>query len=666
MAHHEPLKALGPVDWSDIPQDNLQTFLNETFSHAQAIIDSIPAAPAAPAGYLDPGTIQRPRAKTESAVNAPDHALPAPLRHDATALRNIEQLRKEWKEVKVNARENPHGMVVYKMSSKDGRGAWFARQSTHEGLSFEKWKAGLESEFQESMKVQGSPGSGNIRGIGADKRVEDREVEGAGHLEVFQLSAQFPGPTAPRDFITLFLTSDFSHAQPATSRAPREFMIVSKPCVHPECPPRDGIIRGQYESVEIIREVPCDAPGAPRRSMTSSDLAVDLNHAQPHQHTDGDRPMKIQWLMVTRSDPGGSVPRFMIERGTPPGIVGDAGKFLKWVDSRGHHPSGPDNQGDHGATGPSAAPTNQSSQSVHSAPGQATPANNVQHDHTRIVLPEAEINDLPPTNSSGLYGMITGALGLASSVVADGIRRQFIGLESDSSDTSSDTAPAQDHDNCSVRSDASSQNSFASALERYLTDENDLELNKVDGSIQSGETKFASNEPHEKELRRLHERRRKLDEKVAQMHERMHQRRAGESEKDAAQLAKARDKHEKEIAKQEAKYRRELQKLEEKRAQELRKAMERKRKQEEREKKNNLVVELEKTRTERDIARKQIEILEQQVGELQAQNTMLVAKMGKLMGGSTVTLGTGRERSDSSSTKSLATKNSDKSAPLAS
>ena len=32
-------------------------------------------------------------------------------------------------------------------------------------------------------------------------------------------------------------------------------MVVSKPCVHPHCPPRQGIIRGQYESVELIREV---------------------------------------------------------------------------------------------------------------------------------------------------------------------------------------------------------------------------------------------------------------------------------------------------------------------------------------------------------------------------------------------------------------------------
>src|SRR6201999_4204452 len=39
----------------------------------------------------------------------------------------------------------------------------------------------------------------------------------------------------------------------------------------------------------------------------------------------------VEWIMVTRSDPGGSVPRFLVERGTPGGIVADASKFLNWA-----------------------------------------------------------------------------------------------------------------------------------------------------------------------------------------------------------------------------------------------------------------------------------------------------------------------------------------------
>lgn len=74
-------------------------------------------------------------------------------------------------------------MTVYKLAGKDGKGAWFARRSVHEGLGFEKWKKGLQREFPETMEVQGGPGEGNIRGIGAEKRVERHVVEGVGMAE---------------------------------------------------------------------------------------------------------------------------------------------------------------------------------------------------------------------------------------------------------------------------------------------------------------------------------------------------------------------------------------------------------------------------------------------------------------------------------------------------
>jgi hypothetical protein len=43
-------------------------------------------------------------------------------------------------------------------------------------------------------------------------------------------------------------------------------------------------------------------------------------------------------------------------------------------------------------------------------------------------------------------------------------------------------------------------------------------------------------------------------------------------------------------------------------------------------------MELEKAKAERDMALKQIEILKETIGELQGQNTMLVAKLGRLGG----------------------------------
>jgi chromosome segregation ATPase len=178
-------------------------------------------------------------------------------------------------------------------------------------------------------------------------------------------------------------------------------------------------------------------------------------------------------------------------------------------------------------------------------------------------------------------------------------------------------------------SDTSSIRSFASALERSVTAENKSPDSITESQSETSRSNQAQTQG-DKELKKLEQRRKKLDEKVARLHERRQSKLQGEKEKDAATLAKMREKHEKEIAKQEEKYRREIKKLEEKREAEQRKAEERRRKALEREEKNNLSLELERVRAERDLARRQIEILEGQVGELQAQNTMLVRKLGKM------------------------------------
>lgn len=186
-SHHEPLSALGPVEWDDVPQDDLKTFLDDVFAESHTIIESIP--PLAQTGTAKPPPAGRARAQTDGAV-----ALDADMQRALALLKGHEaveqaqQLRKEWKEAKVNARDNPLDISVHKLSAKDGKGAWFARRSVHEGLEFDRWKAGLEREFRETMKVQGSPGSGNIRGIGAERVVEHHTVPDAGQAEGKTLS----------------------------------------------------------------------------------------------------------------------------------------------------------------------------------------------------------------------------------------------------------------------------------------------------------------------------------------------------------------------------------------------------------------------------------------------------------------------------------------------
>ncbi|KAG6038090.1 hypothetical protein E4U41_004559 [Claviceps citrina] len=648
-SHHEPLKALAPVDWNDVPRHDLKTFMNNSFGQAQIVIDSVPAADAADAAK--PAPTGRARAKTDSAVvysqhdgihaSSPIHDAP-PAAADAAQL--SARLRKEWKEIRTSPKDNPLGISVYKLPGKDGRGAWFARRSVHVGLSFARWKTGLRREFAESMRVQGSPGSGNIRGIGADRNVEHHVVEGAGHLDVFQLSAQFPGPTAPRDFITLLLTSDFSHPTEAEGqRQPprlRQYMIVSKPCVHPECPPRQGIVRGQYESVEVVREMPlgadsADAASANKRSLSSADLMSGEDRATNRAGDDvDDGPRAFEWLMITRSDPGGSVPRFLIEKGTPPGIIGDAGKFLDWVTAT-TAPDGDDTDGGlapaevPAAQNPGSAPT---STRTTSSIGQAQDAQRPSSQSQDAGI----IGDWTPS-STGLYGIITGALGVAGAIASE-LRSQFsIPLSFTSSQESlndSQAVPEEDEDGGAgagaddQSDDASSVRSFASAPEELdLAGEED----KAAGSSTACSDEKRP-QPLEKDLQKLLERRQKLDRNYTQFQERMQSKRQGIRDKDAASLARLRDKHDREAARQEAKYRRDMRKLEEKREQEERKAEARRRKAAERREKESLTLELEKARADRDVAVKEAQLLREQVGELQAQNTMLVARMGRLGG----------------------------------
>ncbi|KAG6126721.1 hypothetical protein E4U38_006764 [Claviceps purpurea] len=660
--HHQPLKALAPIDWNDIPQHDLATFLNDSFEQAQIAIDSVPSA-ATPATGVKTAATGRARAKTDSAVIYNPAPVPsAPLRDTAATAELSAQLRKEWKEIKTNPKDNPLGISVYKLAGKDGKGAWFARRSVHVGLSFEQWKTGLQKEFAESMNVQGAPGSGNIRGIGAEKAVEHRHVEDAGHLDVFHLSAQFPGPTAPRDFITLLLTSDFSHRMKADENPLRQYMIVSKPCVHPECPPRQGIIRGQYESVEIIREIPAeveddDGAGATRkRSLSSADLPSSDRHKSANLGRAGDdaggnpSPRAIEWLMITRSDPGGSVPRFLIEKGTPPGIIGDAGKFLDWITELTTAPNDDAEETKHANGGDSPfgeghitshhdrvaqkhRPTtsnNTQTQGLTQRPSQAFSQASSQSQN-------ADHSDWTPS-STGLYGIINGALGVAGAV-ASGLRSQ-LGIPSSFTSSSQDSLDSntqghQDmHDDADRQSDASSLRSFASALEKSITGEKAAPESSSIYSDESKSQRLPSLET--KDLQKLLERRQKLDRSYAQFQERMRSMREDAKEKDASSLAKLREKHDKEVAKQEAKYEREIRKLEEKRAQEERKAEARRMKVAERQEKSSLTLELEKARTDRDVAMKEIELLRGQVGELQAQNTMLVVKLGRVAGGGAV------------------------------
>ena len=179
-ALHSALQILGPAPYSSVPTEVAQAkqYLQDVFAKSELIINSVPPAP------LEEYFTSRARSNTTTSYASNISDISASSARSEPTDPSHAALQKEWgKPIKLAAKDNPLSIAVYKLSGKDGKGAWFARSSVHEGLSFKRWKLGFEREFLESLAVQGGPGEGNIRGIGADRRIENREVNGAGKIQ---------------------------------------------------------------------------------------------------------------------------------------------------------------------------------------------------------------------------------------------------------------------------------------------------------------------------------------------------------------------------------------------------------------------------------------------------------------------------------------------------
>lgn len=197
----EALASVAPIDFTSLPS-NLESFLRDSFRHGELIVNSIPPSPDAP-NSLPPPSSTTPNA----AQKASDTYSPA----SSTILdsRNAD-LQKSWgKPVKINAKDNPLGVVLYKMSGQDKGATWFARRSVHQGIGFEKWKNAWLAEFGESEKVEGGPGAGAIRGITADRRVETKQVDGVGAIN---------GAHAPWSSCVAITTDHYINCSMATFR----------------------------------------------------------------------------------------------------------------------------------------------------------------------------------------------------------------------------------------------------------------------------------------------------------------------------------------------------------------------------------------------------------------------------------------------------------------
>ena len=516
-------------------------------------------------------------------------------------------------------------------------------------------------------------------------------------LPVYHLSAQFPGPTTPRDFVTLLLTSSSALTSASSASAstisnlkdnlpefteyPRHFMVISKPCKHPDCPPRDGFIRGEYESIEFVREIPqtpqkvsstTDLPRYRRLSDASPSIEKEaiLRHARQQSadyiaiegRTRGktisfaesrdskakdesvdrnkdaeDDVHPVEWIMITRSDPGGSVPRFMVERGTPSGIVSDAGKFIDWACKRGTHsetPNAEENADEATELKVTEPPiTSRTGLETVNKNGQSTGLDGVAHDYEPSLQPTIPTQTPSSAQGNGIFASLANSAyssfeAYAPQAVIDRFpvhaseQSSSITLKAQSDDRSiaDPLIPTQEPPALSPVSSTTSIASFASA---------DSHLSSPPASLTSS-PKVAS---HERELAKLAARKQHIDAKFLKTREKETKNKEELTSKEAERLRKAEEKHAREIRKAEEKHEKEVQALEAKRKREESKSEEKMKRALDKDEKARLTREKEELRLELEMTKREKDILREQVGELQKENTGLVVRLGKLEGG---------------------------------
>lgn len=348
---HDALQCLKPTSWEAVPQspDELREYVCDIFKQSRLIAESLPDPPP-----YDNGTHRGGVPQTDPKV------VPSSARVGETDP-DITPLQKQWgKPIKMGGpKDNPLGVHVWKLSANDGGGQWFGRRSVHEGMSFARWQEKLSIEYDESLRVnrgkiaRGETPDSSVRGIGAEEKVESLELKDEdgvvlAWVTVYHVSAQFPRPTAPRDFVTMMVSSERGLQIGGTKQPGRSWIVVSRPCEHPDVPHKSGYLRGEYQSVEMVREIPRNETSSSSGSGKSGSTTGEGQKGRGSSDTKKERPdaaaedsggledehdemNPVEWIMVTRSDPGGSIPRWMVDKGTPRSVGADAAKFVDWA-----------------------------------------------------------------------------------------------------------------------------------------------------------------------------------------------------------------------------------------------------------------------------------------------------------------------------------------------
>ena len=664
---HEALKSLSPEHWEDLPEkDALSTYLNSCFTAAELICNSVP-----PAAHGTPFSASQPHLSTPNIAKSAKEMHASSVR-PAPPHKDHEDLQKHWgKPYKFSQKDNPHNVALYKMAGHDRHGAWFARHSVHEGIGFSKFKKAMARELPETLLTEGPPGAGAKRGLSAERRVEGIEIEGVGKMEVYQLSAQMPNPVSPRDFLTLLLSTDEALSEKSvtelpdagTKPVPRHLMVVSRPLDHPDAQPRSAFVRGQYESVELVREIPLhaakakstpnllssssatggDAPTGRERGATMG--AAESRSAEnlgPQAPSSDETPLDpelnpVEWIMVTRSDPAGGIPRFLVDRGTPDAMLGDVTKFLNWATSQEDIPDADEDL----EKQQKRSEEKEESIRRENEAGIPLAANGVGTAETSAR--EASGSDLAPaqTQEGGVVSTLTtsveaGVAAYAPTSVSNFVQGQ-LHPEQQAESRGRDLS-----DSSSSTSRSSSVDSFLSAdeMKRLSTapegppreSQENVSMASAASSGESSKIEKKNMSQHDKEILKIARQREKLDQKLAKKREAETNKLKQSQEKEESEQSKARERMEKEMRKTEERHRKEIEKLEHKREREARKAEEKKRKKEDMNKLSFVARERDEWRSQADLSKREADLLRDQVESLQRENTALVARVGKLGG----------------------------------
>jgi hypothetical protein len=397
------------------------------------------------------------------------------------------------------------------------------------------------------------------------------------------------------------------------------------------------MVRGQYESVEMIREIPLSS----KKSASTSDLLKhNRNKSRDRGNTIGfaesrgfdakgeniDRQENteddeaetnpVEWIMITRSDPGGGIPRFMVERNTPSSIVQDAGKFLDWACSKDFSPI---REEDELLTvdGHRESVDADRAFSMSEANGILAGVGTSIVDNPR---PTSFRRPSQRTMNRDEGGILTSLANTVEPYVPDALN------------------PLQRSSSRSSSISTSSMESFASA-EQFTTAPEGLPIDdsiptpstisEKSNSFLMSESTNQTSQQTSRELEKIEQKRQSMMSKLNSTREKQGKETQDASIKTAKELERATEKHNRERKKYEDKYVREIQKLEARRERETKKLLARQQKEAD---KNNL----QKAQRERDEWKQRAELVEQenkllkeQIGDLQRENTVLVARMGK-------------------------------------